>query len=162
MKELENFCTIDHRTNPFNFQFNFSPLQLSTLVSTFNPFNFLPFNFQPSFQLSTFNPFNLQPLPVHKQKKPHRPIHGTGASSKTGCANPALRFCVGALFARNQHLTAIVQVAFYHVGMVEKVLLTGRLASRDVRSFRFVVRAAGALAALRMPPFRIWHDLSIL
>jgi len=96
---------------------------------------------------------------INKQKKPHRPMHGTGASSKTGYKNPALRFGVGALFARNQHLTAIVQVAFYHVGMVEKVLFAGRFAGRDVRSFRFVVRAAGALPALGVPPFRIWHGL---
>lgn len=96
---------------------------------------------------------------ANKQKKPHRPEHGTGASSKTGVQKSALRFGVGALFAGYQYLTAIVQVTFYHVGMVEKVLFSGRLADRDVRGFRFVVRAAGALPALGVPPFRIWHDL---
>lgn len=86
-------------------------------------------------------------------------MHGTGASSKTGVQKTALRLGVGALLAGYQYLTAIVQVALYHVGMVEKVLFAGCLADRDVRSFRFVVRAAGALPALGVPPFRIWHDL---
>ena len=66
------------------------------------------------------------------------------------------RFC--ALFSGHQHLTAIVQVAFMVVGVVEEVWLTGRFAGSNVWSFCLVVRAACALAALGVPPFRIWHD----
>jgi hypothetical protein len=38
------------------------------------------------------------------------------------------------------------------------MLLTCVFAGGYLRGFRFVVRAAGALTALGVPPFRIWHD----
>ena len=63
--------------------------------------------------------------------------------------------------AWNQHLTAVVEIAFYHVCMVEKVTLAGRRAGSDLRNFRFVVRAASALTALGVPPFRIGHGSKI-
>jgi hypothetical protein len=44
--------------------------------------------------------------------------------------------------------------------MVQKMLLTCCFTGGYLRSFRFVVCAASALAALGVPPFRIWHDLS--
>ena len=61
----------------------------------------------------------------------------------------------------DQHLTAVVQITFNHVGMVEKVTLTGCRAGSDLRNFRFVVRAASALTALGVPPFRIGHGSKI-
>ena len=105
---------------------------------------------------STNSPKKNQPTKTEKAPSPD--VRDWSLLKNRG-AKSALRFGVGALFARNQHLTAVVQVAFHHVGMVKKVLFAGCLTDRDVRSFRFVVRAAGALTALGMPPFRIWHDL---
>jgi hypothetical protein len=101
-----------------------------------------------------------------KQKKPHRPLHGTGASSKCLSAmaqnrqrRPLCFAGVGALLAGHQHLTAIVQVSVHAVSVVEEVLFARRFANSDLRDFRLVVRAASAFPALGMPPFRIWHDL---
>lgn len=83
-----------------------------------------------------------------------------GASSKYEFGERYLCFrSISALFARYQHLTAIVQVAFHDVCMVEKVLFARGFARCDLRNFRLVVRAACAFAALGMPPFRIWHGL---
>ncbi len=62
-------------------------------------------------------------------------------------------------FARYQDLTAVVQVAVHHIGMVKQVLFAGGRAGGDLRNIRRVVRAASAFATLRVPPFRIWHDV---
>jgi hypothetical protein len=70
-----------------------------------------------------------------------------------------LCFGFGALFALHEQLAAIEQIATYFVSMVEDVLFARRFADGDVWGFQFVVRAAGALPALGVPPFRIWHDL---
>ena len=73
-----------------------------------------------------------------------------------------LRFgSLGAHFSWYQDLTAIVQGAVDHVGVVQKVRLPCRLAGGDLRDFRFVVRAASAFAALGVPPFRICWILNI-
>ena len=45
-------------------------------------------------------------------------------------------------------------------GVVQQVLFACVFAGGYLRGFRFVVRAASALPALGVPPFRIWHDLS--
>jgi hypothetical protein len=46
--------------------------------------------------------------------------------------------------------------------MVEEMALTGRGAGSQLWDSRNVVCAAGALAALGVPPFRIWHDAIII
>jgi hypothetical protein len=63
---------------------------------------------------------------------------------------------------RNQNLSAIVQIAIHFIGVVEKVALSGRGAGSQLRDSRDIVRAASAFAALRVPPFRIWHDAIII
>jgi hypothetical protein len=70
-----------------------------------------------------------------------------------------LSVCLGVFdLARHQNLTTIVEVFPYGVSVVEQVWFASCLASGDLRNFRLVVRAACALAALRMPPLRIWHS----
>jgi hypothetical protein len=64
--------------------------------------------------------------------------------------------------ARNQNLSAIVQIAIHFIGVVEKVAFSSRGAGSQLRDSRDVVRAASAFAALRVPPFRIWHDAIII
>ena len=74
------------------------------------------------------------------------------------CGGLCLCVVFGYCFTRNEHLTAVVQVAVYQISVVKQVALTCILAGSDLRNFRFVVRAASAFTALGVPPFRIWHD----
>lgn len=56
-------------------------------------------------------------------------------------------------------MAAVVDSALHAVSAVQTVGFARRLAGAECWHFSFVVCAARALAALRVPPFRIWHDL---
>ena len=61
-----------------------------------------------------------------------------------------------------QDLAAVVQIAIHPIRVVKQVLFAGGRAGGNLRNLGLVVRAAGALAALGVPPFWIWHSKVVI
>lgn len=73
-----------------------------------------------------------------------------------------LCFLCGTGISGYQHLATVVQITTHVISVVEHVYFSRSLTGAEGRHGGFVVCAACARTALRVPPFWIWHDAILL